>query len=84
MLALGYGSTKRQTLAIAMAAMKMCIRDRGYGNPDADFILCLRALEDNGVKTLGLTNECTGRDGRSQPLVTLDEKADAIVSTRCV
>ena len=28
----------------------------------------------------GITNECTGRDGQSQPLVTLDEKCDAIVS----
>ncbi len=27
-----------------------------------------------------MTNECTGRDGQSQPLVTLDEKANAIVS----
>jgi Glycine/sarcosine/betaine reductase component B subunits. len=32
------------------------------------------------LKTVGLTNECTGRDGFSQPLVTLDEKANAIVS----
>ena len=30
---------------------------------------------------MGLTPECTGRDGRSQPLVTMDPKADAIVST---
>jgi glycine reductase len=27
-----------------------------------------------------MTNECTGRDGQSQPLVTLDEMANAIVS----
>ena len=38
------------------------------------------ALEDAGVKTIGVTNECTGRNGTSQPLVTLDEKCDAIVS----
>ena len=31
-------------------------------------------------KTIGVTNECTGRNGTSQPLVTLDEKCDAIVS----
>jgi glycine reductase len=56
------------------------VAEEGYGNPDADFIACIVALEDAGVKTIGLTNECTGRDGASQPLVTLDEKADAIVS----
>lgn len=56
------------------------VAEEGYGNPDADFIGCIVALEDAGVKTIGLTNECTGRDGASQPLVTLDEKANAIVS----
>lgn len=56
------------------------VAEEGYGNPDADFIECIVALEDVGVKTIGLTNECTGRDGASQPLVTLDPKADAIVS----
>lgn len=56
------------------------LAEEGYGNPDADFIACYRALEDIGVKTVGMTNECTGRDGQSQPLVTLDEKANAIVS----
>ena len=39
------------------------------------------ALEDAGVKTVGITNECTGRDGRSKTLVALDRKLDAIVST---
>ncbi len=52
-----------------------------YGNPDADYIACLVALEDSGVKTVGVSNEATGRDGASQPLVTLDEKANALVST---
>ncbi|MEG0613470.1 MAG: glycine/sarcosine/betaine reductase component B subunit [Clostridium sp.] len=56
------------------------VAEEGYGNPDADFIATVVALEDAGVKTVGVTNECTGRDGNSQPLVTLDIKADAIVS----
>lgn len=56
------------------------LAEEGYGNPDADFIACYVALENAGVKVVGMTNECTGRDGQSQPLVTLDEKADAIVS----
>ena len=56
------------------------VAEEGYGNPDADFVGCIAALEDAGIKTVGVTNECTGRDGQSQPLVTLDEKCDAIVS----
>lgn len=56
------------------------VAEEGYGNPDADFVGCIVALEDAGVKTVGISNECTGRDGQSQPLVTLDEKCDAIVS----
>lgn len=67
-------------IAKSLGADAAVVAEEGYGNPDADFIACLVALEDAGVKTIGLTNECTGRDGQSQPLVTLDEKANAIVS----
>ena len=77
---------KRSALFVAQMAKSLgadgaVLAEEGYGNPDADFIECFVALEDVGVKTVGLTNECTGRDGQSQPLVTLDEKANAIVST---
>lgn len=67
-------------MAKSLGADGAIVAEEGYGNPDADFIACVVALEDAGVKTVGITNECTGRDGKSQPLVTLDEKADAIVS----
>ncbi len=61
--------------------MDACVvAEEGYGNPDADFTAVLVALEDAGVKTIGLTNECTGRDGASQSLVSMNEKSDAIVS----
>ena len=56
------------------------VAEEGYGNPDADFVGCIAALESAGIQTVGITNECTGRDGRSQPLVTLDQRLDAIVS----
>jgi len=68
-------------MAKSLGADSAVLAEEGYGNPDADFIACFVALEDAGVKTIGCTNECTGRDGNSQPLVTLDKKADAIVST---
>ena len=67
-------------LANSIGAEGAIVAEEGYGNPDADFIACIVALENVGVKTVGVTNECTGRDGKSQPLVTLDEKANAIVS----
>lgn len=67
-------------MAKSIGADSAIVVEEGYGNPDADFTACIVALEDAGVKTVGLTNECTGRDGASQPLVSLDEKADAIVS----
>lgn len=67
-------------IARSLGADGAVVAEEGYGNPDADFIGCYVALEDAGIKTVGVTNECTGRDGQSQPLVTLDEKCDAIVS----
>jgi hypothetical protein len=68
-------------LAKNLGAQGAIIAEEGYGNPDADFIQCIVELENAGIKTVGLTNECTGRDGTSQPLVVLDQRADAIVST---
>lgn len=67
-------------MARSLGADSAILAEEGYGNPDADFIACFKALEDAGVKTVGMTNECTGRDGCSQPLVALSEKANAIVS----
>ena len=68
-------------MALSLGADGAIVTEEGYGNPDADYIRCIVALEDAGVKVVGISNECTGRDGCSQPLVTLDEKCDALVST---
>lgn len=68
-------------IASSLGADGAIVAEEGYGNPDADFIQCIVELEKAGVKTVGITNECTGRDGESQPLVALDKLADAIVST---
>lgn len=77
---------ERSALFVAQMAKSLgvdaaVVAEEGYGNPDADYIGCIVALEDAGVKTVGISNEATGRDGGSQPLVTLDPKADALVST---
>jgi glycine reductase len=67
-------------IAKSLGADGAIVAEEGYGNPDADFVGCVVALENAGVKVVGLTNECTGRDGNSQPLVTLDDKLDAVIS----
>lgn len=69
------------SMAKNLGADAAIVAEEGYGNPDADYTLCLVALENAGIKTVGLSNECTGRDGASQPLVSMDAKADAMVST---
>ena len=68
-------------MALSLGAEGAIVTEEGYGNPDADYVRCIVALEDVGVKVVGISNECTGRDGASQPLVTLDEKCNALVST---
>ena len=47
-------------IAKSLGADAALVTEEGYGNPDADFTGCIVALEDAGVKTVGLTNECTG------------------------
>ncbi len=81
-----YEEKKRTTmmsvnLAKNLGAEAALVAEHAYGNPDADFVATLALLKDVGITAVGITAECTGRDGASQPLVTLDEKADAIVST---
>ncbi len=68
-------------IASTLGAEGAIVAEEGYGNPDADYTACLVALEEAGIDTVGVSNEATGRDGTSQPLVAMDPKADALVST---
>ena len=68
-------------MALNLGVDYAIVTEEGYGNPDADYVRCQVILEDAGIPVVGISNECTGRDGRSQPLVTLDEKMTALVST---
>lgn len=68
-------------MATNLGADYAIVTEEGYGNPDADYVGCQVALEDAGIPCVGISNECTGRDGFSQPLVTLDAKMTALVST---
>ena len=68
-------------IAKALGADGAVVTEEGYGNPDVDYTNQIVALENAGIKTVGISNEATGRDGASQPLVVLSDKADALVST---
>ncbi|CAK7014156.1 MAG: Betaine reductase complex component B subunit alpha [Peptostreptococcus russellii] len=68
-------------MAKSLGADGAIVTEEGYGNPDADYVRCICALEEVGIKVVGISNECTGRDGLSQPLVVMDERTDALVST---
>lgn len=70
-----------RNIAMNLGVDYAIVTEEGYGNPDTDYVRCQVILEDAGIPVVGISNECTGRDGKSQPLVTLDEKLTALVST---
>ena len=70
-----------RNMALNLGIDYAIVTEEGYGNPDADYVRCQVILEDAGIPVVGISNECTGRDGFSQPLVTLDSKLTALVST---
>ena len=70
-----------RNIALNLGVDYAIVTEEGYGNPDADYVRCQVILEDAGIPVVGISNACTGRDGKSQPLVTLDEKLVALVSS---
>ncbi|SKC92963.1 glycine/sarcosine/betaine reductase component B subunit [Maledivibacter halophilus] len=56
------------------------ISQEGFGNPDTDLIMNCKKIEEQGVKTVIVTDEYAGRDGASQSLADADPKADAVVT----
>lgn len=57
------------------------VSEEGYGNPDSDLLMICKKLEDSGMKTVLITDECSGRDGMSQPLTDTAKEAVAVIST---
>ena len=53
----------------------------GFGNPTSDLMMICKALEAKGIRTVLISNEDAGVDGKSEPLPDGTESADAIVST---
>ena len=56
------------------------ISQEGFGNPDTDLIMNCKKIENEGVKTVIVTDEYAGQDGASQSLADADAKADAVVT----
>ena len=44
------------------------VSQEGFGNPDTDLIMNCKKIEAEGVKTVIITDEYAGRDGKSQSL----------------
>lgn len=56
------------------------ISEEGFGNPDTDLIMNCKKTEQKGVKTVLVTDEYAGQDGKSQSLADADPLADAVVT----
>ena len=57
------------------------ISQEGFGNPTTDLMIVCQELEQNGIKTVIITNEDAGVDGMSESLPDSVQEANAIVST---
>ena len=56
------------------------ITQEGFGNPDTDLIMNCKKIEEKGIKTVIVTDEYAGRDGKSQSLADADSLANAVVT----
>lgn len=56
------------------------ISQEGFGNPDTDLIMNCKKIENEGIKTVIVTDEYAGREGTSQSLADADKAADAVVT----
>ncbi|GLI58150.1 beta-aspartyl-peptidase [Propionigenium maris DSM 9537] len=63
-----------------MGADGVIVSEEGYGNPDTDLLMICKRLENSGIKTVLITDECAGRDGMSQSLADTAKEAIAVVS----
>ena len=56
------------------------VSEEGFGNPDTDLIMNCKKITAKGVKTVIITDEYAGQDGKSQSLADADAAADAVVT----
>ncbi|SJZ83642.1 glycine reductase [Cetobacterium ceti] len=67
-------------LCKSLGAQGVIVSEEGYGNPDSDLLMICKRLETSGIKTVLITDECSGWDGMSQPLADTVPEAVAVVS----
>lgn len=67
-------------LAKMMGLDGILISEEGYGNPDTDLMMNCKKVENQGIKTVLITDEFPGRDGKSESLADAVKEADALVS----
>lgn len=68
-------------LCSLLGADGVIVSEEGYGNPDSDLVMICSRLEKKGIKTVLITDECSGWDGKSQPLTDTAKEAVAVIST---
>lgn len=68
-------------LCKTLGADGVVVSEEGYGNPDSDLLMICKRLEKAGIKTVLITDECSGWDGDGQPLADTTPEAIAVVST---
>lgn len=74
------GAFYTQNLAKIIGAQGAIITEEGGGNPETDLMLNCKNLEQAGIKTVLITDEYAGRDGRSQGLADVTPEADAVIT----
>ncbi|MFV0424885.1 MAG: glycine/sarcosine/betaine reductase component B subunit [Bacilli bacterium] len=67
-------------LAAFLGLDGVVISQEGFGNPDTDLIMNCKKIENEGIKTVIVTDEYAGREGTSQSLADADKAADAVVT----
>ena len=56
------------------------ISKEGFSNPDTDLMMICAKLQEQGIKTVLITDEYAGKDGSCQSLADANVKADAVIS----
>ncbi|MEI7885749.1 MAG: glycine/sarcosine/betaine reductase component B subunit [Clostridia bacterium] len=74
------GAFYATNLAKMLGAQGVIITEEGGGNPETDLMLTCKHLEKAGIKTVLVTDEYAGRDGRSQGLADVTPEADAVIT----